>query len=545
MGAKLKFFKKHWLVFAVILCFLIKLWVVQIQPLYIRATDHDDGMFAKQAEAVLHGRWLGEYNDITLSKGVFGVLFIAATNYVSLDFLTCQHIFYFLACVSILHMLAHVVKSRAALFGCYLVLLFDPITYSETFSTVYRDGVYISLVLFFIAFSFEIFFNRKSLGRVCAYSALFGLTLTCICFCREETVWLAPYLVVAAAVTFLFILKDKACLHKPQKLLAIAGIPIGCIAAAALVVGAINFSHYGRFVTNDYTSRDFKAAYGAITRIRQQNYVERVPLNEETRHALYALSPKFKELEPYLEGKWTEKYKTNEDHDIQDGFLFWALRIAAREAGHYENAAAARDYYLALAAEVNALCDSGQLDALPKRSTLTAPFYSALWDDIMEYIPLAFRAEAAYDYIDVRIPVKVEDPLAYSRFQRITGNSLVYGEGATETVNMKLMEGMLGLYRALNPALLILSLVCYGFLAAVFFKKKLYAQWHGRLLLLSGLFALYVVRAVMVGYIAATAYTAAVFANRYISCIYPVQGLFSMLAILFAAQYLLERRKSA
>ena len=97
--------------------------------------------------------------------------------------------------------------------------------------------------------------------------------------------------------------------------------------------------------------------YGALTRIKQENYIERVPLNEESRKKLYELSPKFKELEKFLEGKEGERYKKKEE-DFPDGYLYWAIRDAAKRKGYYKDAQTAKQYYIELANEINELCDS-------------------------------------------------------------------------------------------------------------------------------------------------------------------------------------------
>lgn len=88
-------------------------------------------------------------------------------------------------------------------------------------------GIYTCLILFFIAFSFQIFFNYKNkLSKLITYSIAFGITFAAIYLCREETSWLLPYLVVAICIILGFIIKDKECKNKGKRLIAILGIPI-------------------------------------------------------------------------------------------------------------------------------------------------------------------------------------------------------------------------------------------------------------------------------------------------------------------------------
>ena len=88
-------------------------------------------------------------------------------------------------------------------------------------------GVYTCLILFFIAFSFQIFFNYKNkINKLVAYSIAFGITFAAIYLCREETSWLFPYLGVAICISLRFIIKDKECKNKGKRIIAILGIPI-------------------------------------------------------------------------------------------------------------------------------------------------------------------------------------------------------------------------------------------------------------------------------------------------------------------------------
>lgn len=354
----MKIIKEHWLEIMMLILLVVKLWIVGVQPLYIKGAEHDDALYAREAINIINGRWLGEYNDRILSKGVTAVLFIAGAYKLGISYLMAQQILYFLACVSIIHMLKHVIQKKGALLLCYMILLFNPISYSDAFSFVYRDGVYTALTLFFIAFSFQIFFHYKSdMKKVIVYSIAFGMSLAAIYLCREETSCLLPYLVIATISVLGFILGDKKCQKKRKRILCILGIPSVILFVYIIVISSINYHYYGRFITNDFTSKEFKDAYGALTRIKQENYIKRVPLNEESRNLLYKLSPKFRELQEFFEGAG-EKYKNKRTKDYQEGFLYWAVREGAYRLGYYENAKTAEQFYIDLAKEINELCDS-------------------------------------------------------------------------------------------------------------------------------------------------------------------------------------------
>ena len=358
----------------IISLFILKLWIVSVQPIQIKGYTHDDWLFVRGAKSIVEGNWLGEYDDMTLSKGVTGYLFIAIVYRIGISYLLAQQILYFLACISMIQVLKHVIHKKFVLLLCYILLLFNPISYSDAFSFVYRDGLYTILILFFAAFSLGLFFHYKSkMKQVVSYSIAFGITFAAICLCREETVWLYPYVIIGFIIIVGFILGDKECKNRRKRILCILGIPLGILLIYMITIASINNKYYGRFIVNDLTSKEFKDAYGALTRIKQENYIKRVPLNEESREKLSELSPTFRELQSILENDWNKKTyqktiiqdgKVYEDY--QDSFLYWAVRSAVRKLGYYKDATTAEQFYIKLANEINELCDSRKNRKLSK-----------------------------------------------------------------------------------------------------------------------------------------------------------------------------------
>ena len=53
---------------------------------------HDDWIMVHMADALRGGRWLGEYNDLTLTKGMFFPFYLAVLNFLHLSYLQkCRH----------------------------------------------------------------------------------------------------------------------------------------------------------------------------------------------------------------------------------------------------------------------------------------------------------------------------------------------------------------------------------------------------------------------------------------------------------------------
>ena len=532
--------KKEWIIIVIIVVFLVKLFIVNGQIINVKGYSHDDRLFVSAAENVLSNNWLGTYNDKTLSKGVSGVLFIAVSSKLKIPFLLAQQILYFMACILIIIMLSTVIKNKSILFLIFVILLMNPISYSDAFSFVYRDGLYTCLIMFLIAYSFRMFFNYKEdIKKLILYSILFGVTYGLIYLCREETISLTPYLICAGFITLSFIIFDKECDKKIQRVLCVLGIPLIVSVIMITTVSSINYKYYGRFITNDFTSRDFKDAYGAITRIKQKNYIKRVPLNKESREELYKLSPTFKELKPFLEGEG-KKYFNEPINDYQEGFLYWAVREAAYKLGYYKDAKTSKEFYNKLSNEINDLCDNKKIECKSKRSSLIAPIYPETIEELKVYIPKTFLYQITYKNVLVEIPTRKS---SNSLYEKITYNKTQYD--SKDKYKISIMNSILQVYKALNPPIMIISIICYMFIMIRFFNKENKFKYYKQIILVNGILGIYILRIGTIAFVGAAEYTSALNKCQYLAPTYPVQSLFSILVIIFVIEQIKKSKKQS
>ena len=108
----------------------------------------------------------------------------------------------------------------------------------------------------------------------------------------------------------------------------------------------LNNQYYGRFILSDFTSKEFKDAYGAMTRVVQEAPQAKVPVPLEVRRKLYETVPEFAVLEPYLETEMNyNNFGSIPDREFNGGGFYWALRRAAADAGYYSDANTAKKYF--------------------------------------------------------------------------------------------------------------------------------------------------------------------------------------------------------
>ena len=60
---------------------------------------HDDWIMVHMADALRSGQWLGEYNDLTLTKGMFFPLYLAVLNFLRLSYLSVSALLYTVSCM--------------------------------------------------------------------------------------------------------------------------------------------------------------------------------------------------------------------------------------------------------------------------------------------------------------------------------------------------------------------------------------------------------------------------------------------------------------
>ena len=399
----INYIKMHKYLVIMILLFIIKYIIVDAQIIYYKGYTHDDLYYLNAASAFASNNWLGPYNDYILSKGITGIVFIGIIKIFGLSYLKTQTILYFLACLSIINMLKNFNIANKKLLIIYILLLFNPISFSDTFSFVYRDGIYTILLMFLVSYSFQVFFNKdKYIKKYIEYTILYSLIITPILLCREETICVLPYIIISILLTIIFILFNKKNDYKLLRILLLIVLPIVVYTTTTGIISYNNNKNYKRYIINDFTTKDFKDLYGSLTRIKQDNYLLRIPLNKETRLQIYELSPTFKELESYLESDDFSKYRRNEYDDYAEGFLYWAVRDAAYQLGYYKDASTAYEFNVRLTKEIDDLCDNKKIDCYPKRSSLVAPFYKELYNEMKVYIPNAFITQITYDKILIK-----------------------------------------------------------------------------------------------------------------------------------------------
>ena len=522
-----------------IITIIAKIWLIKVQPVrYLPTNKYDDGLMVNMANNLLQGKWLGEYNCLTLVKGIFTPLFIAITKIIGIPFLIGQDLFYDISCIFVIYVIGKILKNKKLLGIIYICLIFNPIIYSAELCRVYRDGIYSGLTMFLIGFSYIIFLNRRGkIQKQIKYFVGLGITLSSLYLCREETIWLLPFVLISTIITMIFIAKDKN-INDTKKRLLLYLIPIGIVIVNNLLVCTINYKNYGVFELHQYWSKEFKSAYGALTRVKPKETYSRVPVSQETMKRIYEISPKFKELENYLsgeEGKRWSKCGDGQYGEIQGGWLHWALIRAVEEQGYYKDAKTANKYYQELADEINEAIDNGKIEGYQEKRVSIVPKFS--YKEILETF---IKSEKTIKYQTKYYLVNTEVQWSYkddekdvTMWQNVTTSKTDLVEkytGKFDKLKLEILKDIKMIYEKVNPCLFIISIICLIVEVIYFIRNK--EKNYKQILLILGLATLYYCRIFIITFTSVTMYSTAM-NSMYLANTYGIQILFSLCSIVF------------
>lgn len=377
----------------VLLAVLFFIHHVNLPLTLIPVAGHDDGLFMSMGEKIATGQWLGAFNQFTLMKGVGLSVMLALLSIFKIP----VPVFYAALIIFTCELLR---RAIVALWGQYLVaglVALLVMWYPGLDSTrILRDSLLTwETILAFACFLwFTVHFYNDPAPRSRMLNFL-GLVLGYIFITREEGMTiLVPVTFIVAILTFSF-RRGEAEFPLKRKV-TMLGIFVLCISLPWALVGTVNYSHYGKFIDNDFKETNFVKTLTLLQSIRSEKSVDFLPVPKDVRNKLYAGSPKFSELKPFLDGEnaplvgWQkppcERFILT-CGDYGGPWFFWALRDAVTLAGHYNSPVDAAAYYNSLNREIQQLCDSGKLEC--RRKLLPLPEISP---EQWQKLPETFRA---------------------------------------------------------------------------------------------------------------------------------------------------------
>ncbi len=340
-----------------------KLWLVNAHLVMATVTPHDDLLFIKQALSLLQGQWLGTFNQLTLIKGPFYALFMVLAYYLDIPLLVAQQLVYALASFLMIWALRPLIQQKWLLFLFFAFLLFNPFSYNYPgVGRVFRCGLYASLGLLVFSCFLGLFIRYKQpWTKNLIWSLGAGIFLSAFWNTREESIWIMPSLItlfLGAFIAMRHLPRAKYCVF-----IGLTILPFLILFSTNYTLKKINETHYGVFATIELNTPEFKSAYGGLLGINSDKWRQFYPVVKEVRASVYAVSPAFRELQPFIEEgtgkKWRDFISSD---DIPAAFFIWAFRDAVASAGYYKDGPSTLRFYQKIGDEINQACNAGTLD---------------------------------------------------------------------------------------------------------------------------------------------------------------------------------------
>jgi len=558
------------LVFCIIIVVIFKLWLVRVQTLSVAGGAlYDERLFIRSAQTILAGDWLGPYDCLTLVKGPFYPIWIAFNHILGISLLLSQHLLYISASLVLVLAATPIFPGWKTFILVFIVLVFNPMSFAgEVMPRVMREGIYPALTMLCLAGALGIFMRSGQSEAACRpWSFLMALFLPAFWLTREEGLWIVPGLVILHVATcwrfYKYLKNEPPDFRKTQnlKMCRILVLPYLSLLVCIGVVSGINWYYYRVFTVVEVKSKPFTSAYGALSRTIPPEAGRYVSVPRDVRQKIYAVSPTFDRLRPYLEGsvgqKWIDvlcsavpkgNIHSNSEFypyvdlieiacdDLAGGWFLWALRDSATAAGFHTSALKAQRFYRQIAYEINESCKNGRLHCLPERNSLVPPikikYLPNMANSMLRALVFLFSFKN-FSAIPLQSRGTAEN---MSLFAHITGSRLYLPDNDLEPIQnnnkMKILNGIGKIYKKLSPWL-VLSWICFVFISfSTFRKKSLYFSFFIAVLCL---LAMITTRLVLLSIIDVFSFPA--ISTQYLSPIYPLMLYLCSLSVVLFGSY--------
>lgn len=396
------------------------LFVSSMAMLVSAAATHDDALYISLASSILNGDWLGDYNVLTLIRGVFYPLFIAFNYIVGMPLLITHQLFFISAGLVFIYVISDYIKNTTVLAAIFAFYAFLPIQTHPEFLGVMRENIYASEVVFLFASLFGLvqFRNYK-------WAVFTGLSMCMFWFTREEGLWVVPSMAAAYLVIIIKVRNNGK--YAVVKTLPVLGLPVVIVFLFYSLIAFTNNAYYGAPVVNELSHKSFLKAYGALTRVKPKTWMPQVPVQFSTMDEISKNSPEFSRIAAIIEKHWPRS-----KGELGGGMFLWTLRDAVAYEGYYTSAPRVLQFYEQLGDEINGLCSRKVLDCEPLRATLMPELRKEYLGSLPDtFIKLAVHAVNSFSQIPVE-PCSIGDHRGLIFFQNITGNRIYPSEEQTE-----------------------------------------------------------------------------------------------------------------
>lgn len=368
------FIKKHWFITLIITISIIRfLFTYRLPNFYLSNLSYDDKLMIDRFSSIMSRSYLSlVYERKTLIKGPFFPFVLSLIRIYKISYSSAFSLLYIFSCLFFTYSLKNIIKEKKYLILIYILLLFNPVTYSQDlFQRLYRNSISITELLFFLGSITLVLFSKK---KKIYYFILYGLSLAFMFLTREDNIWVYP--------TIAFIIGYNFFKNKRIKTILINIIPILILILSLNIISYINYKHYGIYTYNEIQKSEFHNTYKKILQIKDDEKIEKVSIPKST---FYKLSENTKSFG--LTKKEIDDFYNNyagKNKEIYNGNIIWYFRLMIDKKKKFNNGKDSELYYKSLGKEIDKLFAKGTLE---KEFTMPSVFMSAPTEKEIKQLP--------------------------------------------------------------------------------------------------------------------------------------------------------------
>ena len=340
---------------AVIYVCVYKLWLSAALPFSIpMLMPADETWFFKMAYSIYTGNWFGEtYNHHTLIKAPVYPLFLSFLANLGIHPKIALDLLYTGASLIFLAALRTTLHNRIALFIAFILVLVNPVTFSNYWTVPLRLNLFMPLVLIYLSAILALIAHASAAKPTMPllWSLLCSVSLALAWYTREEAVWMIAAL---APLAWLSLRCFRGRTQSVQVLtfwLLIFLLPY----FLGSVVASINKDKYGFDGVQDTKAPEYSRAMGAIYSLNTVDDHSNKYFTFETRDKMLAISNNTQRVFEILIDPTHGGYK-HFGKSIGGGRASWSIRDAMAIIGYYKDPVSTESAYKVIADDIEKYC---------------------------------------------------------------------------------------------------------------------------------------------------------------------------------------------
>ena len=430
--------KKHWFFLLLIIITVFRIGLtLRIPSAFWAAESFDDRLLFDYAENISAGNWLGDYNNLTLVKGISFPVFLAVCNFFCIPMTYGWILMYIIACLIFVKAFSPLIRNRYISGILYILMLYLPGGFDTLVSQrAYRNSIVPSMVLLVLSCLCGLYLRKeRDIIKLLPWAIGGGLGLAFFWHIREDSIWILPFVIVIIGIAVIFTMfRMRIDIRKKIKRVCCYLIPLVCLGISIIVISLLNNYYYGILTTNDRTGTEFGTFMSTLYQIENPEKNQTVWVPKSTIEQVYVASSTFASIKESVDSSLNA---WGEGEEIGGDIIAWAIRDGVQSAGYYDSAQEANDFFGVVNQELNNALEQGIIHK-DKKLYLTNQASGIELSDIPEYFKRAIMLMwemGNYESCRAEVPSSSSDINKFADMQGYSGSLGIFPDSEQTNIS--------------------------------------------------------------------------------------------------------------